>query len=533
MQRASHLRRSVLLAAAVVLALHPAAGGAPGFLSPGPGIPFLSPVSGAPPMLPAVAGQAGGRILLRGAEVVDGTGASPYTGEVLVEDGRVVLLGRPGDIDPGPGTRVVDLEGLVLAPGFVDIHNHSTEGILEQPEAAALVSQGITTIVVGADGGSPWPIADYLARVDEAGPAVNVATMVGHGTVRRRVMGDDYRRRATSDEVRAMAAGVGRGMREGAFGLSTGLEYDPGFYSSTEELVALAETAAGHGGFYMSHMRDEEETVMAAIDEALRIGRDARLPVQISHIKMGNASVWGGSVEALAKLREARRQGVDVTADWYPYPAWASGLSIVVRSRQFDDPEAVAAGLEALGGADRLQITQYEPDPSIEGMRLDAIARQRNSTPVEVYMSMMDNGGARVIGHTMSPDDVDNFAADPLVMVASDGGIGSAHPRGAGTFPRVLGRYVREESVIGLGLAVHKMSGMPAERLGLTDRGRIRPGAVADLVAFDPDTVIDRSTFEEPGVLSTGIERVWVAGELVWDGESTTGARPGRALRHR
>jgi len=478
-------------------------------------------------------GAAAGPMLLRGAEVVDGTGALPYPADVLVQDGRVVLLGRPGSMAQGREAATVDLEGLVLAPGFVDIHNHSTEGILEEPEAAPLVSQGITTIVVGADGGSPWPIADYLARVDEARPALNVATMVGHGTLRRRAMGEDYRREASPEEVQAMAVGVGRGMREGAFGLSSGLEYDPGFYSSTEELIALAETAAGHGGFYMSHMRDEEETVMDAIEEALRIGREARLPVQISHIKMGNASVWGGSVEALAKLREARRQGIDATADWYPYPAWASGLSIVVRSREFDDPAAVAAGLEALGGPDRLQITSYEPDPSVEGMRLDAIARQRNVTPVEMYMEMMDEGGARVIGHTMNPDDVDTFAADPLVMVASDGGIGSAHPRGAGTFPRVLGRYVREEGVLSLELAVRKMSGMPAERLGLLDRGRIRAGAVADLVAFDPDTVIDRSTFAEPHTLSTGIERVWVAGELVWDGDSTTGARPGRALRRR
>jgi len=492
---------------------------------------ILTPGSGAP--APATQVPGAGSMLLRGATVVDGTGAPTFPADVLVENGRVAALARPGTLDPGPEVPVVDLEDLVLAPGFIDIHNHSTEAILEQPEAAALVSQGTTTIVVGADGGSPWPIADYLDRVAKAETAVNVATMVGHGTLRRRVMSDDFRREATAGEVQAMAAGIGRGMREGAFGMSTGLEYDPGFYSTTEELITLAETAASHGGFYMSHLRDEEETVMAAVDEALRIGRAAGLPVQISHVKMGNASVWGGSAEALTKLREARRQGVDVTADWYPYPAWASSLSIVVRSREFSDPEAVAAGLEAVGGADRLQITHYEPDPSIEGMRLDAIARQHNVTPVEMYMQMMDTGGARVIGHTMNPDDVDNFAADPLVMVASDGGIGSAHPRGAGTFPRVLGRYVRQEGVLDLELAVQKMSGMPAGRLGLADRGRIRPGAVADLVAFDPATVIDRSTFEEPSKLATGIERVWVAGELVWDGESTTGARPGTALRRR
>lgn len=514
MRNVTHPSRALLAVGACLLAL-------------------FEPVGGVvPPRPAAVPLQQSSRMLLRGASLVDGTGAPAYPGEVLVDDGRVARVGHPGEIGPAADVAVVDLQGLVLAPGFVDIHNHSTGGILEGPEAAGLVSQGITTIVVGADGDSPWPIADYLTRVSEAQPAVNVATMVGHGTLRRRVMGDDFHRQATAEEVRAMAAGVGRGLREGAFGLSTGLEYDPGFYSSTEELVALAETAAAHDGLYMSHMRDEEETVMAAIDEVLRIGREARVPVQISHIKMGNASVWGGSSEALAKLREARRRGVDVTADWYPYPAWASSLSVVVRSRRFSDPDAVAAGLEALGGAHRLQITRYEPDPSIEGMRLDAIARRRGTSPVQTYMEMMESGGARVIGHTMSRQDVDTFAADPLVMVASDGGIGSAHPRGAGTFPRMLGRYVRERSVVDLELAVHKMSGMPASRLGLSQRGRIRPGAVADLVAFDPATVIDRATFETPEALATGIERVWVAGELVWDGASTTGNRPGRPLEH-
>ena len=472
-------------------------------------------------------------VLLSNAVVVDGLNNPRFLGDVLLVGDRIAAVGPTDTIETDADVSVVDLDGLILAPGFIDIHNHSTEAIFREPLAEVLLSQGLTTILVGADGGSPWPIGNYLQRVDETRPAVNVATMAGHGTVRRRVMGDDYRREATAQEVNSMAELVREAMAQGALGFSTGLEYDPGFYSNTAELIALSEVAAGSGGFYMSHMRDEEETVMEAIDEAIEIGNSAGLPVQISHIKMGNASVWDRSAEALDKIRAARDAGLDITADWYPYTAWASSLSIVVRSRRFSDPEAVAEGLAALGGAERLQITRYSEDPSVEGQRLDEIARRKGTSPVEMYIEMMATGGASLIGHTMKIEDVNRFAASELVMVCSDGGIGSAHPRGAGTFPRVLGHYVRDESVLSLELAIHKMSYMPARRMGLVDRGRIEVGAIADLVAFDLGTVADHSTFEEPHLRSTGIERVWVAGTPVWSEGEATGERPGRALRRR
>jgi len=469
--------------------------------------------------------------LLRDVLIVDGTGTLPYRGEVLIVGDEIAAVGPAGSLDVTEDVRIETLSGLMLAPGFIDIHNHSDSAILNRPSAEALISQGETTIVVGPDGGSAWPIADYLRRVESARPAVNVGTLVGHGTIRRAVMGDNYRRTATPAEVQAMATRVDRGMREGAFGLSTGLEYDPGFYSDTEELIELSKVAAAHGGFYMSHMRDEEEGVMDAIAEAIQIGRVANLPVQISHIKMGNASVWGGSAQALEMIRQARATGVDIYADWYPYQAWASSLNIVVRSRRFTDPEEVAAGLEAMGGANRLQITNYPPDRSVEGKRLDAIAQSKDKTPVEMYIEMMRAGGASVIGHTMDREDVDTFAASPLVMVASDGGIGSAHPRGAGTFSRMLGHYVRERHILPIERAIYKMTALPAWRLGLEDRGRIVAGAKADLVAFDMATVSDSSTFEESSLLSVGIEHVWVNGQLVWSEGAATGARPGRPLK--
>jgi N-acyl-D-amino-acid deacylase len=469
--------------------------------------------------------------LLTNATIVDGSGAPRFMGDVGIADGRIVGIGPSGSVATEPGAPVDDLQGLVLAPGFIDIHNHSDRAIVRQPQAETLLSQGLTTIGVGADGGSPWPIGAYLEEVDAAHPALNVTVTVGHGTVRRQVMGDDSSREATTEEVLAMAELVRQGMAEGAFGLSSGLEYDPGRFSSTEELIALAQAAGESGGFYISHMRDEELYVMEAIDEVIRIGREGSLPVQISHIKMGDATAWGRSGEALQRVHTARDAGLDIAADWYPYAAYATTLTLIVPSRDFDDPEQVAAGLEVRGGANRVQVTRYAADPSVEGLRLDEIAARYGKTPVETYMQIMENGGGSMIGHSMQLEDVNAFAVDPLVMVCSDGGIGSSHPRGAGTFPRVLAYYVRAEGILDLETAVHKMTTMPANRLGLADRGRIEIGAVADLTAFDPDTVQDNSTFEEPELLSSGIERVWVAGELVWNAGQPTGARPGEALR--
>ncbi|WP_423926336.1 N-acyl-D-amino-acid deacylase family protein [Candidatus Palauibacter sp.] len=470
-------------------------------------------------------------VLFTNATIIDGSGAPGYAGDLLIEAGRIAAVGARGSIDAPPSAERRDLSGLVLAPGFIDIHNHSTTRLFDSPLATTQLAQGITTLVVGADGSSPWPISDYLGRIDELRPTVDVATLVGHGTVRGAVLGDEYRRTATDAEIADMTVRVERGMREGAFGLSSGLEYDPGFYSSTGELIALARVAADHGGFYMSHMRDEEEGLLDAVDEAIRIGREAGLPVQISHIKAGNASVWGRAPDVLERIREANEAGLDVTADQYPYAAWQSELAIVVRSRMFSNPDSVAKGIEAAGGGSRLQIVAFEPDPELNGLRLDEIARLKEMTEVEAYMWIMENGGSGLIGHTMNEADVDTFMASEWVMTASDGGVRSAHPRGAGTFPRVLGHYARERGVLTLERAVARATSMPARRLGLTDRGVLRAGARADLTIFDPERVIDRSTFDYGTRQATGIESVWLGGVETWSAGEPTGVRPGRALR--
>lgn len=473
---------------------------------------------------------AGEATVIVGATIVDGRGSPAFVGNVRIVGDRIAGLGT---FAPQPGEEVINAAGKVLAPGFIDIHNHSQQGLEREPLASSQVAQGITTLVLGPDGGSAYPIGKFLDRVEKVRPAVNVMTFVGHGTLRRRVLGKDPNRPARPDEIRKMAAIVEAAMREGAWGLSSGLEYDPGFYSTTEEVIELARVAARHGGVYMSHIRDEGHKVFDALREAIRIGREAGLPVQVSHIKMGVTSVWGKAAHAAALIEDARRDGVDITADCYPYGAWQSTVAVLVPSRRHDDPASVAEGLADVGGAANVLITRSEKHPEYEFKTLDEIARERGISPVALYSEIMREGGASVIGHSMIEEDIRIFYAQPWLMVASDGGIASRHPRGAGTFPKVLGRYVREQRWLSLEEAVRKMTLLPAARLGLSDRGVIAEGMKADLVLFDPAGVIDRSTFQEPGRLPAGVEKVFVNGELVWrDGEST-GARPGRVLRHR
>ncbi|MCI0634172.1 MAG: amidohydrolase family protein [Actinobacteria bacterium] len=355
-------------------------------------------------------------------------------------------------------------------------------------------------------------------------------TMVGHATVRELVMGKDYRRKATPEEVAKMAALVEQGMREGAAGLSSGLEYDVGSYSATEEVVALARAAGAHGGFYMTHTRDEAEKTFEAFEEAIEIAKSAGVPLEISHIKLATVGVWGQTKRTIDLFDAARRNGLDATADCYPYEAWHSNLEVIVPNKQYDDPASVTEAIRVLGGASRITVTSCRAHPGYAGKTLEQIAASEGISPVALYSRMVREGGADIIGHSMKEEDVLELYKQAWVMVASDGGIDNDHPRGAGTFPRVLGRYVRETRLFTLPEAVRKMTSLPARRMKLPDRGRIAPGMKADLVLFDPKTVIDRSIFEEPRKLSVGIQRVYVNGELVWSDGAVTGARPGRVL---
>lgn len=466
-------------------------------------------------------------LLIEGASVLDGLGGPARTAAVRISGDKIVEI---GSLKATVGERTIAAKGLVLAPGFIDVHNHSDRGFAGDPAAESQISQGITTLVVGVDGGSAFPIADWFTQRRAKPIAVNALTFVGHATVRSRVMGSGYRRAATGAEIAKMAELVEQGMREGALGLSTGLEYEVGSYSTTEEVIALARAAAKYGGIYVSHVRDESDLAFESFREVIRIAAEANIPCHISHIKLGTVGVWNKAREAVKMIEEARSKGLDITADFYPYDAWSSTITVLVPNKKYDDPVSVKRALDDVGGPQNVTIINCAKHPEYEFKNLKEIADAKKVSAVDVFIEVVKSGGASVVGHAMTEADMREFFIQPWVMVASDGGIGMRHPRASGTFPRVLGHYVREQQWVTLPEAIRKMTSLPAERLRLKDRGVIRVGAQADLVLFDPLKVMDRSTFAEPAKLSAGIEQVFVNGVVVWKAGLATTARPGVAL---
>lgn len=481
-----------------------------------------APLAGQPPAAP---------LLIRNAELVDGTGAPARRADVRVSGDAIVAVAA--GLTPEPGERVIDAGGLVLAPGFIDMHSHADRGLDETPDAATQLRQGITTAVVGQDGGGELPISDFFERIARLRPGINYATAVGHGTVRSLVMGADFKRAATAAEIETMKALVDRGMRDGALGLSSGLEYDPGFYATTDELVALGSVVARYGGLYSSHVRNENEGAFDSWREAIEIGRRNNIPVEISHIKLGVKPVWGRAAEGLKILEDARRDGVRVMADWYPYTYWQSSMYVLIETRDFENRAAWTKGLDDIGGARNVLITSYRPDRSLEGQTLDRIAAARGKDPVTTAIEMIREGGPNigVIATSMSEEDLITFAKHPLVLICSDGGLSGRHPRGYGSFPRVLARYVRELGALSLPEAIAKMTGRSAAQLGLADRGVVAVGKKADLTIFDARTVEDRGVPANAAQRPAGILYVIVNGQIVLENGEMTAARPGRAVR--
>jgi len=479
-------------------------------------------------------------ILIVNAVVVDGTGAPGRKAAVRVRGDRIAEVGA---LSPAAGETVVDAKGLVLAPGFIDTHSHGDRGLFEHADALAAVSQGISTIVVGQDGGSPWPLADFFARLDREPVAINVAAYAGHGLLRGKVMGEDFRRPARPDEVARMRELLAQEMKAGALGLSSGLEYDPGIFSARSEVLDLARVAAAAGGRYISHVRSEDRSFWDAIDEIIAIGREAKLPVQVSHMKLAMHSLWGQADRLLRLLNEARAAGVDITADIYPYLYWQSTLTVLFPERDFANRQTAEFVLREISTPDDLLLGRFAPEPSYTGKTVAEIARLRGTDPPATLMALIkealayeaghknDDDVESVIGTSMSEPDLERLLAWPYANICTDGELDGRHPRGFGTYPRVLGRYVRERKVVSLEEAVRKMTSLAAHNVGLRDRGAIRPGAFADLVLFDPAKVIDRATTRDPQALSAGIQRLWVNGAVVYEAGAASGRRPGRALR--
>ena len=494
-------------------------------------------------------------LLIIGGRIVDGSGAPWMIGDVGVTGNRIA---RIGDLRGAAATRRIDATGLVVAPGFIDPHAHARERLFELPTAEGYLLQGLTTVVDGNDGSSPLPLAAYFARAEAAHFTPNLALFVGHGTVREAVMGT-ANRYPTPDELARMKALVATAMADGALGLSTGLAYVPGTYAATDEVVALATVAREHGGIYVSHMRDEGGKVLDSVRETIKIGEEARIPVQISHHKVGGRRQFGQSVQSLALIASARARGVDVTFDQYPYTASQTGISLIFpRWALADDKlksllgnpgsrQEVKSGMlefidERFGDdATRIQLVRCGFDPALSGKTIADLLKaagqpSTQSAIADMVIELQLKGGCSAIFHAYDEPDVERLMASPFGMIGSDGsltklGDGSPHPRAFGTYPRVLGHYVRERGILSLEEAVRKMTSFPAARLGLRDRGLLREGLAADITIFDAVAITDRATFADPHHYSEGVRYVVVNGVLAIDQGTHTGARSGRVLR--
>ena len=521
-------------------------------------------------------------LLFSGGRVVDGTGAPWYRADVCVAGDRIAAIGRLGDVK---ATRRIDASKLVVAPGFIDMLGQSEDYVLIDPRAASKITQGITTEITG-EGGAIAPLnarmiadneswkafgltadwttlAGYWKAFERARPTINLGTFVGAGGVREMVVGNDDRP-ATPAELREMEKSVAQAMEEGALGLSTSLIYTPGRFASTEEIIALAKVAARYGGIYITHQRSEEEEIDQSLDEVFRIARETPIPTEIYHLKTAGRAQWGRMPAVLKRIEQARAEGLDITADQYPYAASSNNLSaslpIWVREGGRDkmlarlrDPQARAKARSdflaedphwADGGPSRILITSVlNPElRQYEGKTIEEIAQAEGKDPYEALMDLVlaDRGNTGRVTFSMSEDDVRVALRHPLVSFCTDSGARAtdgplsrdkSHPRAWGSATRILGKYVREEKLLPLEEAIRKMTSLPASRVGLADRGLLRPGMAADLVAFDPLTVRDRATFAEPSQYSEGVPYVAVNGQLVVDEGRLTAARPGRPLK--
>jgi N-acyl-D-amino-acid deacylase len=494
-------------------------------------------------------------LLISNARIVDGTGNPWFRGSVAVKDGRIAKVGR---VDAFEASVVIDAKNQIVAPGFIDVHAH-TEDIYDHPAAENFIRMGVTSLVTGNCGGSATDIGAFLGRIHSAPLSVNIASLIGHNTVRSEVLGLENKTPTVEEQAR-MNALVEKAMKDGAVGFATGLIYLPGTFAKTEEVVELAKVASRYGGVYASHIRNEEGKVVEAIREAISVGEQANMPVEISHFKISSKRLWGQSPTTIGLIEEARARGLTVTVDQYAYtasstsldsrmPSWALAGGRAEGRKRLADPATRAKvvddmkkelkdrGFKDYGYA---YVANYNTDQSFNGKNIAEITQQvrgskKLNAQIDQILEMYDKGGAQMVYRSMNEEDVKNFMRQPFTMIASDSGLrrfgaGVPHPRGYGNNARVLGRYVRELRLITLEDAIRKMTSLPAQAFNLRDRGLIREGFAADLVIFDETKVGDKATFEQPHQYAEGFSGVIVNGRLVFDGSKLTGAMPGMPL---
>ena len=497
--------------------------------------------------------------IIRNGKIMDGTGNHWQLKDVAIVNNKIVAIGH---LNNWKANREVDAKGLIVAPGFIDVHAHIEGGEARNPLATNFIYDGVTTVVTGNCGGSSDNMKSYFNYIDSLGVSINVAALIGHNNIRKQVMGS-ANRHATEQELQKMESIAAKAMQEGAVGMSTGLIYIPGTYAPTEEVVRLAKVISSHGGVYASHIRNEEDNVAEAVKEAISIGREAKIPVEISHFKVNGQNNWGRSNETLGLVIDARKEGIDVTIDQYPYTASSTNLGILLPDWVLADGQdsilkrlknpAIRAKVKAhsldmikrrnLTHFDYAYVANFKEDTSYNGKNLREINQLKGYKDeaifeAETIVQMIEKGGAQMVYHGMGDQDVKNIMAYPFNMAASDAGIAVVgknrpHPRAYGTNARVLGKYVREEKVMSLEEAIRRMTSLPANKFNLKERGLIQEGFIADLVVFDENEVVDMATFENPHQFSKGFKYVFVNGAMTLDKGVHNGARKGMAIRNK
>jgi N-acyl-D-amino-acid deacylase len=507
-------------------------------------------------LLAVAADPAPADILIKGATIYDGSGRAGYVGDVAIAGDRITAVGK---VQAAGSPRVIDGAGLVVAPGFIDLHTHCDSGdnSVTRPIHRlnkCYLTQGVTTVVTGNCGAGPSDVRGFYETLDKNGVGTNVAHLVPHNSVRTKAMGN-ANRAPTEDELHRMEALVEAGMKDGAWGLATGLIYTPGTYAKTDEIVALAKVAARYHGIYASHMRHEDTRLLEGIEEALAVGRGAKIPVHISHIKASGKKAWGLSGDAVRVIQKARADGLRVTADQYPYTASSTSLAATVvparyrdgtsqeyRAR-YDDPERgpqmrKAIEADVTGREKAIVISSFGKNRKWQGKSLADIAEMEKKSAADVAIEIEKAGGAGVVNHSMSEEDVKVYMRQPWVATASDGsawvpGDSVPHPRSYGTFPRKVGEYAIRDGAIPLEQAIRSATGLPADVIGFTDRGYLKPGRFADVVVFDPKTFRSPATFAQPHQYATGVKYLFVNGKAAIDGGEFKDVLAGKALRHK